>query len=134
MSRVFVIADLHLGHKLIAGLRGFPSPIEHDTAIVHAWNSTVTKRDVVYVLGDVFSLELVPTLNGTKKLALGNHDQKPIRHYADVFSQVRGCFEYDNCLLTHIPISPCQFPRYDMNINGHKHAGWIDDIRYGVNA
>lgn len=130
MSRVFVIADLHLGHKKLAEVRGFGSCLEHDDALIAAWNRTVTKRDVVYVLGDVFRIELAHLLNGTKKLALGNHDQRPINVYAAVFSQVRACFEFDGCLLTHIPVHPGQFPRFELNVHGHTHAHFIDDERY----
>lgn len=126
-SRVFVIADLHLGHRKAAELRGFPSCQAHDDAIVQAWNRTVTKRDVVYVLGDVFRLERVPELNGTKKLALGNHDERPMRVYLDLFSRVHALFEFDGCLLTHIPVHPAQRMRYEMNVHGHTHARHVDD-------
>lgn len=56
MSTIYVIADLHFGHEKVAIARKFWSTRQHDDAIVAAWNSVVTKRDVVYVLGDVFRL------------------------------------------------------------------------------
>ncbi len=90
MSRVFVIADLHFGHKKAAELRGFPSTEAHDDALVQAWTRVVTKRDVVYVLGVGF----------------------------------------DGCMLTHIPVHPCQFGRYELNVHGHMHSAHIDDQRY----
>lgn len=130
MSRVFVIADLHLGHQLVAKLRGFDNVFAHDNAIVENWNRVVTKRDVVYVLGDVFRLDRVGELHGTKKLAMGNHDTKASRSYCDLFSQVRACFEFDGCLLSHIPVHPCQFGRYRLNVHGHMHSHRIDDPRY----
>lgn len=130
MNRAYVIADLHLGHRKLAEVRGFPSMQAHDDAIVAAWNRVVTSKDVVYVLGDVFHLDRLPELNGSKKLALGNHDQYPEMRYAPHFSQVRGCFEFDGCLLTHIPVHPCQFGRYELNVHGHMHAHHIDDERY----
>lgn len=130
MTRVFVIADLHLGHKKCAALRGFQTTEDHDKAIVNAWNKVVTKRDTVYVLGDIFKLDCIPLLNGNKKLALGNHDLYPIIRYTPFFSKIRSSFEFDNCLLTHIPIHPGQFHRYEMNIHGHTHNHFIDDPRY----
>lgn len=130
MSRVFVIADLHFGHAKLAEIRGFASAEAHDNAIVEAWNRVVTKRDVVYVLGDVFRLERCADLKGTKKLAMGNHDQSPASRYIEHFSQIRACFEFDGCLLSHIPVHPGQFRRYELNIHGHTHAGFIDDERY----
>lgn len=127
---VFVIADLHLGHEKLAVIRGFSSADEHDNHIVNAWNEKVTKRDVVYVLGDVFRLHRLPELKGTKKLALGNHDTKNVNGYADHFSQVRSCFEFDSCLLTHIPVHPSQFSRWELNVHGHTHDKKINDLRY----
>lgn len=130
MSRVFVIADLHFGHKKLASLRGFADTKSHDDALVAAWNRVVTKRDVTYVLGDVFHPERVQELLGTKKLALGNHDQRPITSYLGLFSQVRAMFEFNGCLLTHIPVHPSQFARYDLNVHGHVHTHRVDDARY----
>lgn len=130
MSRVFVISDLHFGHVKVALDRGFKDVAQHDYALVEAWNRVVTKRDVVYVLGDVFRLERVPELNGTKKLAMGNHDQRPVLRYAELFSQVRAMFEFDGCLLTHVPFHPCQFGRYELNVHGHMHRHNIDDDRF----
>ena len=127
MSRVFAIGDPHLGHRKAAQLRGFASSEQHDRAFVEAWNRTVTKRDVVYVLGDVFKLDLVPLLHGTKKLALGNHDKRPIRAYIDLFSQVHAMFEFDGCLLTHVPVNESQRYRYELNVHGHTHAKHLDD-------
>jgi calcineurin-like phosphoesterase family protein len=129
-NTVYVIADLHLGHRKVAESRGFATIQEHDDAIVKAWNASVFKKDVVYVLGDVFTLDRVAELAGTKKLAMGNHDSKPVAAYLALFSQVRACFEYDNCLLTHIPVHPSQRSRYRLNVHGHTHAAWIDDPWY----
>lgn len=130
MSRVFVVADLHFGHAKVALDRGFKDPAQHDYAIVEAWNRVVTKRDVVYVLGDVFRLDRVPELNGIKKLALGNHDNRPMSVYCAHFSKVHAMFEFDSCLLTHIPVHPCQFGRYELNVHGHMHRHHIDDERF----
>lgn len=130
MSRVYAIGDLHLGHAKLALVRGFVDAQAHDDYLIDAWNRVVSKRDVVYVLGDVFRLERVSDLHGTKKLALGNHDQRPVGEYAKLFTKVRACFEYDDCLLTHIPVHPSQFARWKLNVHGHTHARSIDDQRY----
>ncbi len=130
MSRVFVIADLHFGHEKVAQLRGFKDSAQHDAAIIMAWNRVVAKRDVVYVLGDIFRTELVQDLNGCKKLALGNHDQRPVGVYAALFSKVQAGFQFDDALLTHIPVHPSQFARWPLNVHGHTHAKFLDDPRY----
>lgn len=129
MSRLFVIADLHFGHEKVAQARGFGDAATHDAVLVEAWNRVVRKRDVVYVLGDVFRLNRVSELAGTKKIALGNHDGNA-RQYIELFSQVRACFDVDNVLLTHIPVHPSQFARWPLNIHGHTHTRHIDDERY----
>lgn len=127
---VFVVADLHFGHEKLAKVRGFSSVQEHDAAVVAAWNAVVRKRDTVYVLGDLFRLDRVGELNGVKKLAMGNHDQKPIASYIALFSQIRAYYEFDGCLLSHIPVHGSQKLRYDLNVHGHTHAKHIQDQWY----
>ena len=131
MATVFAIADLHFGHKKVAQARGFASTDEHDNFLVQAWNNVVTKRDVVYVLGDIFTIDRVSELRGFKKLALGNHDSLPIERYKAHFGKVRAYFdELGGAILSHIPIHPNQFPRYSLNIHGHLHDQKIEDPRY----
>ena len=125
MSRVFVTADLHLGHQKLQDIRGID-----DDELVRRWNEVVTKRDVVYVLGDVFRLERMGDLKGIKKLAKGNHDVSPMARYLEHFTKVRAMFEFDNCLLTHIPVHPGQKHRYRKNIHGHTHAHTLPDPWY----
>lgn len=80
MSRNFYWSDLHLGHDKVAQLRGFDSTAAHDAHIFDRWEAAVTKRDTVWVLGDLamasprLALALIETLPGTKHLILGNHD------------------------------------------------------------
>ena len=130
MSEVFVIADLHFGHKKLAEVRGFESTQAHDDDIVDRWNRAVRKRDVTYVLGDVFKLDRMKDLNGLKKLAMGNHDTMPIARYAEHFSKVAAYFDFDGALLSHIPVHEGQFGRWDVNVHGHLHSNILDDLRY----
>ncbi len=80
MSKIYLHADWHFNHEFVAGTRGFSSSEEHDERLLEDINATVTKRDVLWVLGDVFmgsisaGLEKVARINGTKRLVLGNHD------------------------------------------------------------
>ena len=83
MERDFFIADTHFGDSNIIRYenRPFTTVKEMDRILIEKWNSTVTAKDTVYVLGD-FSLycdshkdkELISSLNGNKVLILGNHD------------------------------------------------------------
>jgi hypothetical protein len=53
MSRVFVASDPHFGHESMAIKRGFSGAEEHDELIIKNWNAVVSKRDTVYLLGDI---------------------------------------------------------------------------------
>lgn len=84
MSTKFYTADTHFLHAAMPasgkGWRPFATVEEMNELFIERWNSVVTKRDIVYHLGDVGVgrdhdiLECVRRLNGTKRLILGNHD------------------------------------------------------------
>ena len=133
MNTVYFIADTHFGHKNIITMhdvkphRPFESIQEHDEALVDAWNSTVNKKDTVWHLGDfslggVEGLKTAGRLNGFKKLVLGNHDTRPTQEYLEYFTKLYGAAIYKNFVLTHIPVHPNNFPRFDGNIHGHLHS------------
>jgi calcineurin-like phosphoesterase family protein len=137
-TKVFFISDLHLGHKKIiefsALLRECKSVESHDEWIIKQWNSVVTERDVVYVLGDIaFSkdgLAKAERLTGIKKMVFGNHDRFKIAEYEAVgFSVIGGIVKYKEFWLTHAPIHPDEL-RGKRNIHGHVHHRSIDDDRY----
>lgn len=92
MSTTYFTSDLHFGHRLVAGIRGFWShPVEneqpevdltaHDMAIRDAWR-VVKPDDIVWVLGDIcvsgktwrIALEVLRRFPGRKRLVCGNHD------------------------------------------------------------
>jgi calcineurin-like phosphoesterase family protein len=138
MNRVFVIADTHFGHKKAIEFeytyRPFLTIEAHDAEIVQRWNATVHKNDTVWHLGDVSlgvdGYTALRHLNGIKRLVLGNHDGKVSQKQTAYFNSIYGVGEYKNCVLTHIPVHPCQFGRYKLNIHGHLHSRMLDDNRY----
>ena len=82
---IFVTSDQHLQNRNIWAkyshdTRPFHSQGEHDTMIIHHWNSVVSPNDLVFVLGDFImgvseNVEsLLYRLNGTIFLVRGNHD------------------------------------------------------------
>ncbi|MDO4434981.1 MAG: phosphoesterase [Cardiobacteriaceae bacterium] len=91
MSRLFFTADLHFHHanilKLAPQFRPFADLQEMESALVEAWNQTVSPDDIVYNLGD-FSLSRSPEqvvsvlqkLHGQHHLILGNHDHLLLKH------------------------------------------------------
>lgn len=81
MTRVLFTSDLHLFHKLPIRLRGFADADEQLASLRETWNEHVTKRDTVWILGDLNvgrqaeAIAFIDTLPGTKHLVFGNHDK-----------------------------------------------------------
>jgi calcineurin-like phosphoesterase family protein len=132
MSRVFFISDLHFGHTKIMDFAGDyrhgDSYIENMQIIIDMWNSRVTKRDTVYVLGDVAfnddGLNGLRELNGLKYLVRGNHDRYRAKNYLKIFQDIYGVRMYKGFWLSHAPIHPDEL-RGRRNIHGHVHQNSI---------
>ena len=127
MSRVYFIGDLHMGHEGIHKFRTqFPNEAVHRQFLMDTWNDTITKRDVVYVMGDAAftqdGLDSISTLSGRKILVRGNHDLLPTEAYLGVFQEVYGALAWKGLWLTHIPIHPNELYGRT-NIHGHCHRG-----------
>lgn len=129
----FFTSDLHFCHENIAPKFGrpFKDVEEHDEELIRRWNSVVGEKDKVLILGDVafnVGLKQVERLNGFKVLVPGNHDQKEIDAYVEVFDDVKG-YVFDRKLgviFSHIPIHPyCLGERWKYNVHGHSHFGII---------
>ena len=132
MSKTFVIADLHFGHREMCNICHRPENFED--IIICNWNNIVSPEDTVYVLGDVFfstkSLlsigytdRVMTILNGTKILVKGNHDSHKYPWYTK-----RGfLFACDTFSLTYNGLKivfshkPLIFHDFDLNIHGHLH-------------
>lgn len=135
MTCVYMISDLHLGHKNILKfepeLRSGRDYKENGHNILSNWREIVHKRDVVYVLGDVFFhqdwLEEFAHLPGRKKLIRGNHDNKwSSEKLLEVFESIDGMINYKKHWLTHAPMHPAEL-RGKNNIHGHVHSSSILD-------
>lgn len=132
-----MISDLHLGHeKLIRNLRHM-DPKEHDQMIIDNWNSTITKRDIVYILGDLAMekidplIKILPELKGRKVVIPGNHDKlNTTKLLRSMDIDVLGSTRYKGFILTHIPIHPIEVVRFRGNIHGHVHEKSYEDPRY----
>lgn len=133
MSNVYVISDLHFGHKNIHKFRvGFSSEEEHAEYVIDNWNSVVTKRDTVWVLGDacfdIDYLDRFRRMKGNKNLVLGNHDVDA-KFFLPYFGKVCGFAKYRNAWLSHAPIHTEEL-RGKINVHGHTHFNNIQDKRY----
>lgn len=135
MSNVRFISDLHLGHEWMATHRGFNTVEEHDNHIIQCWNSVVSKRDTVFLVGDItmessehyYKLDY---LNGIKKVILGNHDKpQHIPELLKYVTSVAGMVKYKGIWLTHCPIHEREFEfRVSRNIHGHIHEHKITKL------
>ena len=132
-KRIFVIADLHFGHKKIIE---FGRDKNFEKTIIENWNNTVTKYDTVIVLGD-FALcphknfkRYVKKLNGHKILVIGNHDKEsPLFYMKRGFDFACESFIYNNMLFSHEPMQMGngiyrifnKNKHIRLNIHGHIH-------------
>ena len=131
MSRVFFTSDLHLGHEnLCKNLRGFPSAKENDELIIENWNKTVTKRDIVFLLGDITMenntvlRKYIPLLQGIIYVLPGNHENRQCcKSLQDFGITLIGNIKYKNFILSHIPIHQQEIRKARGNIHGHIHKG-----------
>jgi len=135
MSDVWFCSDLHLGHKNIGKFRAplVNSTDENNDRIISEWCKYVTKRDVVFVLGDFcFDKELYDKLElpGYRKyLIRGNHDRFQTSTHLKFFNEIEGLFKYKGFWLSHSPIHPDEL-RGKHNLHGHVHFNNVKDKRY----
>lgn len=136
MTQVYMTSDWHLNHRNIPKFRDVESVEENTKRLVEGYLATITKRDIVYFLGDIAfdheGLEVVKSLPGDKRLILGNHDTDRKVDIADlmlVYDQIHGIFDYKASWLSHAPIHPQEL-RGKLNIHGHMHNEHIKDRRY----
>lgn len=106
---------------------------ESDELIIHNWNSVVTKRDKVYVLGDFTmekrcDLDILKQLKGDIVIVGGNHDVlRCCREYQYLGIPVMGCLQYKGFFCTHVPIHPRELDFCRGNIHGHIHKQGVID-------
>lgn len=137
MANVLFCSDLHFGHKNIANFRAGEKDVtdeeSHRWRICEEWRKKVTKRDVVYILGDAcFTMETIfefENLPGRKILVRGNHDLLDTQVYLKHFDGVYGLLKYKEFWLSHAPIHPLEL-RGKINLHGHVHYGTLPDKRY----
>lgn len=143
MTQVYIGSDLHLGHKNICKFRStengffrsFADEAEHRAWIKEEWHKKVTKRDKVFLLGDIAfykeALDDFATWTGTKVLILGNHDTQGM-HISDlckVYSEIHSLYKYKGLWLSHCPMHIDEL-RGRKNLHGHCHNHIIQDDRY----
>jgi len=144
MSRnIWVISDTHFGHRNIIEYcdRPFKSTTHMNLAIRDNWNSVVKQDDIVYHLGDVYMGwnesqdigQFLSSLNGRKRLVLGNHDNAKDSVLQKIFQKIMvwRMFPEFGLLLTHVPVHESTLfrgptgnekdPKKLLNVHGHIH-------------
>lgn len=138
MSKLWITADLHLGHRAICKYRKeFDSMEEHNEILYWNLRTTVNKRDTLYLLGDIaFSREWLEKIGeiecAHKKLILGNHDLMggmTIRDLGNTYDSVEALFKHRGVWFSHCPMHPSEL-YHKQNIHGHVHGGNVPDHRY----
>lgn len=152
MSKIFFTLDSHFYHRNVLKFenRPFDTVEEMNEGLIQAWNSVVSKNDIIYHLGDmVFGgisnwKEILPRLNGKLRLIRGNHDDSKVvkklnqEGYFDEYHDV-GCYikHHKQCMwLSHYPMEIGVRPR-KWSISGHIHSEsntYINQINVGVDS
>ena len=136
MNKIFFTADLHFGHTNILKHqpdRPFAQEGDtkaHDEYMLDLWKSSVGKRDLVYILGDLtfFKSEdarhLLEKLPGQKFLVQGNHDGS-IRAYSNYFKTTAQILDLTikptACpfLTENLQLTLCHYPMVTWNKKPH---------------
>jgi len=149
----FFTADLHLSHDAILKHCNRPWSIEeHNDALIARWNAIVSKRDTVYVLGDMMMVRAQPDgtprmkiyrrlrhrLNGSIILIKGNHDAGSSEYY-DCFTKVYDFgaevkIDGEKIVLCHYPMRS-----WNRSFHGSFHAfghlhGRLEGVDTGVSC
>lgn len=151
MQQIWFTADTHFFHKNI--LKHCPERIQMcgardeedieawDRFMIDRWNSTVTKHDTVYIVGDfafgnpVSVQKLLGKLHGKKFLILGNHDgssEKLTNYFVQITQQKLVLFKKSNhdfleedfqVFMCHYPMVTWPSKHYGVTqIHGHCHG------------
>lgn len=156
MNRIFFTADLHFGHWNILRYqtdRPFANRDDtatHDAWLLNLWRSTVDKKDMVYILGDLtfFKSEdaryLLEKLPGRKYLITGNHDSS-IKAYSNCFQTTAQILDLTirpsmcSRLTENMVLNLCHYPLLTWNrkpygsvmLHGHCH-GKLDELSFDL--
>ena len=124
-------SDTHFGDHRMLNIhrRPFTSVAEMDARLLAHWNAVVAPDDAVWHLGDfartgAVAARVLPQLNGTKHLILGNNDPPPqgadwasVQAYAEVEVDERAL------VLCHYPFRTWNGAhRGVLNLHGHSHG------------
>jgi calcineurin-like phosphoesterase family protein len=126
MPNIFFSADLHFFSKNIIKYcnRPFSSVEEMDEALISNYNSKVTNKDTIYLLGDLIWGHLnyakyLSRLNGQKHLILGNHDNKQCYKKMQIDGLIQSMSQQKGITIDNKYIWMCHYPMRSWNRSFH---------------
>lgn len=151
MANIFFSSDNHYNHSnFLTFLRNdgvtkirpeFADVDEMNEVMIERHNSVVGLYDKWYCMGDLFIgkgrvsrekfHEIMPRLNGKKRLILGNHDDLKMAEYSQHFEKIMESRRMDAMLFTHRPAFLGSVESHvKASVHGHIHEQNINDPRY----
>lgn len=128
---IYFTADNHFQHANIIRYcnRPFKTIEQHDETQIVNWNSIVTPKDTIYILGDVgFGdiSKILERLNGTKILILGSHDKSALQYpqyFAKISPLLEISIEGQVIILCHYAMRVWSKSHYgSFHLFGHSHG------------
>lgn len=113
MRKIYFTGCTHFGHSKIIGYcnRPFNTLQEMDDELVHNWNITVDKNDLVYLLGDFAWRnwqQYAERLNGIIYLIKGNHDKRSNKFYLE-HCKFRSVSTLSDIKINNKPLTLCHY-------------------------
>ena len=139
-KEIWFCSDLHLGHSNMykftnydgTKCRPWDNYEEAEEYMLQEFNKVLKPQDTLYILGDVatktdrasyFFNSLIPC---RRILLMGNHDNKiGFKFLSKYFNEIRGAYNLENYIMTHIPVSSGSKGRFKRNLHGHTHSNLI---------
>ena len=130
-DKLFFTSDLHFGHANIITFcsRPFRDVDDMENALITRWNDKVPEDGVVFILGDFCWTgtanwkRILPKLNGTKYLILGNHDYEYYNKAKKTFEELfAGIYDVADIVVDNQCIQLCHYPL--LSYNHKEHGGW----------
>lgn len=132
---IYFTSDLHLGYPKVIRHRNRPfnTVQEMNETLIENYNSRITHKDTVYLLGDMTQYvepevanSMLSRLNGKKILLIGNHD-KYKKYDAGIFKEIR---DYKFLVTKRALIALMHYPMLAWNryqhgslmLHGHIHS------------
>ena len=146
---IFFTSDCHFNAQRTIDIskRPFNSLAELNRTLINNWNNTVSKDDIVYILGDFGDLSYANFLNGKKYFVKGNYERyhysdEELKKYFDVVCPTDVAYiavDHNDKLyhlqLTHEPMNLPGDPMTENHIGlfGHVHKLCMVK-KYGINV